>query len=385
MQKGLYRAALLSLMFTWLIWTVLLLASEAGSVSAAYVPPSPSSGLQAGPPLPPNDPSGIFEKYLSTDIPPANGFDFPVGDPDGQGGYTDLATGQVHQGWYVSTRLAQWYSYGIHPGEDWNGVGGANTDLGQPVHAVAGGLVIFAGPVGKSQRGVVVIQHAYYENHLKHRIRSVYIHLEDIRVSAGETVKRRQVLGTIGKNPNGKLLAHLHFELRWNESLSPAYWPSAHRKSKAWVQEHYADPSAFIRSHRNLPVPHEEDTLVLVDPGTGRMRLYSQGRLLAAHSIGLPADLPEGMYFAVRQQASDEKLQLNFPNKFDAARARERGQIPSHLESEIARAWQARKLPPENARLKRSIIIRNNQPASLQIPAGSMVVILRSNTPLATN
>jgi murein DD-endopeptidase MepM/ murein hydrolase activator NlpD len=362
-------------MFTWLIWTVLLLASEAGSVSVAYVPPS----ISPPPPLPPNDPSGIFEKYLSTDIPPANGFDFPVGDLDGQGSYTDLATGQTHHGWYMSTRFAQWYSYGIHPGEDWNGVGGANTDLGQPVHAVGVGKVIFAGNLGKSQRGVVVIQHVYYENHLKHRVRSVYIHLEDIRVSAGETAKRRQVLGNIGKNPSGKLLAHLHFELRWDESLKPTYWPSAHRKSKAWVLERYADPSAFIRSHRNLLVPHDEDTLVLVDPGTGRMRKYRQGRLVGAHPIGLKASLPEGMYFAVKQQASEDQLWLNFPNKFDAARARERGQIPSHLESEIAQAWQARKLPPENARLKRSIIIRSSQPANLQIPAGSMVVILANN------
>jgi hypothetical protein len=77
------------------------------------------------------------------------------------------------------------------------------------------------------------------------------------------------------------------------------------------------------------------------------------------------------MYFTVRQQ-------LNFPNKYDAAQARKKGLIPPQLEAEIARAWQSRKLPPEDARLKRSIIINTRRESSLQIPDGSMVVILGS-------
>src|SRR5437773_16918 len=59
-----------------------------------------------------------FERYLSTDFAPADGFDFPVGNPDGQGDYTDLATGQRYHGWYIATHFAENYSLGIHTGED---------------------------------------------------------------------------------------------------------------------------------------------------------------------------------------------------------------------------------------------------------------------------
>jgi len=381
MQKGLYRAATLTLMFTWLVWTVLLLASEAGPVPGPAEPVQLPAPVPAPAPLPPSDPSGVFEKYLSTDIPPADGFDLPVGDPDGQGSYTDLATGQSHHGWYVSTRFAQWYPYGIHPGEDWNGVGGANTDLGQPVFAVATGKVVFAGPCGKNQRGVVVIQHLFYENHEKKRIRSVYIHLEDMRIRVGQMVRRRQLLGTIGKVKSGKMLAHLHLELRTDESLQPTYWPSAHRKSRAWILERYREPSAFIRSHRHLLVPHQEEHLVLVDPGTRRMRCYRHGRLTGAYPLNLdrarPNDLPKGMYFVVPDSSSETHFhRINYPNKYDAARARSNGLIPAHREAEIARAWRDRRLPAGKEPSKRKIGFRlRNGPG---IPVGTMVVILPS-------
>jgi len=60
---------------------------------------------------------------MKTEITPADGFDFPFGDPDGKGSYTDKATGRTHNGWYVATRFTEKYSMGIHTGEDWNGSG----------------------------------------------------------------------------------------------------------------------------------------------------------------------------------------------------------------------------------------------------------------------
>src|SRR5690242_3102640 len=94
-------------------------------------------------------PQDAFAPYLGSDVPAADGFDFAVGDANGKGSYQDLATGTSYNGWYVATQFNEEYSLGIHTGEDWNGNGGGNTDLGQDVHAVANGLVAFAENCGR--------------------------------------------------------------------------------------------------------------------------------------------------------------------------------------------------------------------------------------------
>ncbi|HEY0434675.1 MAG TPA: hypothetical protein VGC95_12445, partial [Chitinophagaceae bacterium] len=88
-------------------------------------------------------PANVFEDYLSSAFPPADGFDFAVGNADGNGAYTDKSTGKRYNGWYIATHFAEVYSLGIHTGEDWNGIGGGNTDLGQEVYAVGNGRVVF--------------------------------------------------------------------------------------------------------------------------------------------------------------------------------------------------------------------------------------------------
>ena len=225
MKEIFSKAVIAALVVCWIFLTVLLLATEAGSMSV----PSPTRHpAEALPPPPPTNPADTFETYLGTDILPADGFDFPVGDPDGGGNYTDLATGKSFESWYVSVRFGEWYSHGLHPGEDWNGVGGGNTDLGQPVHAVAAGRVAFSGDCGQPSGGVVMIEHVYYHNGQKRRIMSVYRHLDAMRVEQGEAVRRRQVVGTLGRDPQGKFHAHLHFEMRsdvWGRVNPISYLP----------------------------------------------------------------------------------------------------------------------------------------------------------------
>jgi len=392
MERGIFRAAVCVLSACWLALTVMLLASEAGSVSVSRSSPPPP-GFQR--PLPPKDPADAFERYLSTDIIPADGFDFPVGDPDAQGNYTDKR-GKTHDGWYVAVRFLQWYSYGIHPGEDWNGVGGTDTDLGQPVYAAAAGKVVFAGDCGQPSGGVVVIQHAYFENHEKRRIRSVYAHLKGITVEKGDRVVRRQQIGKIGQDPKKTFHPHLHFEMRRNEEIGPTFWPSSNRKSKEWVRRNYTDPSAFIRSHRHLFVPSKEENLVLVDRASRRLRTYQDGRLTGQYSIR-SGKLPQGMYFIASRHESrltGSWLTINYPNRYDAARGREKQVLSPEQEAEISRAWRDRRLSRDRTHLGRGIGVtgystvppadckncvlmhdRDMQDAYKKIPKGSMVVI----------
>jgi murein DD-endopeptidase MepM/ murein hydrolase activator NlpD len=161
-----------------------------------------------------------FDEYMRAEFAPADGFDFPFGDGEGGGSYTDIATGKRYAGWYKATRFAEEYGLGIHTGEDWNGAGGGNTDLGQPVYAVANGRVVFAEDCGRLWGNVVVLEHIFYENRERREIRSLYAHLHEIKVRAGEEVRRRQLIATVGQDPEKLFGAHLHLELRRDASTT---------------------------------------------------------------------------------------------------------------------------------------------------------------------
>ena len=49
-----------------------------------------------------------------------------------------------------------------HLGEDWNGEGGGDTDLGDPVYSTAHGLVVFAQDYRLGWGNVVIVRHAYF-------------------------------------------------------------------------------------------------------------------------------------------------------------------------------------------------------------------------------
>src|SRR5262245_35485027 len=70
---------------------------------------SPSNSLSNSRP----EQGNPFDNFLRAEITPADGFDFPFGDPDGKGSYTDKATGKTHNGWYIATRFTEKYSMGI--------------------------------------------------------------------------------------------------------------------------------------------------------------------------------------------------------------------------------------------------------------------------------
>jgi murein DD-endopeptidase MepM/ murein hydrolase activator NlpD len=314
-----------------------------------------------------------FYQYLKTEIPPADGFDFPLGDADGKGGYTDKASGKRYSGWAVSVHFGQYYSYGIHPAEDWGGSGPPSSDLGQDVHAVANGKVAFADFCGRLFGNVVMIDHVFYENVEKKTIRSVYVHLHDIHVRSGELVKRRQVIGTVGQDPDKLFAPHLHLEFRWDQSLGPTFWPSSNGKDMDWVKRHYTDPSAFINAHRHAPIPAREANLILVDQQSYKMRHYRSGQLQGDYDVSFGQGegvkhvegdnrTPVGMYFVIQKHRGEfdgpyaayyggHWIKINYPNEFDAARGRADGQINASQQASITTAWRQRAPTLQNTKL----------------------------------
>ena len=77
----------------------------------------------------------------------SDGFDFPCGAPDGEGYY--VAAGLAEEAYY--NRFGAW-----HTGEDWNGLGGGDSDLGAPIHATANGQVITSDEVWCTERDEAV-------------------------------------------------------------------------------------------------------------------------------------------------------------------------------------------------------------------------------------
>ncbi len=151
-----------------------------------------------------------------------NGFDFPVGKPNAKGYYN-----------------AQKFQENNHLGDDWNGVGGGNSDLGDPIYAIGNGYISEVKDYEGGWGNVVRVVHLYkgklYE--------SLYAHCDSIIVEPNRFVKKGEQIATIG-NCNGAYYAHLHLEIRDSVGLDIGGGYSSDTTG-------YLDPSDSINKNRN--------------------------------------------------------------------------------------------------------------------------------------
>jgi murein DD-endopeptidase MepM/ murein hydrolase activator NlpD len=162
----------------------------------------------------------------------ADGFDYPVGWPNADG--------------YYKARGLRLRSP-VHFGEDWNGKGGGDTDLHDPIYAIGNGVVIFAYDIRAGWGRVIIIRHAYRDpksGAIKY-CDSLYGHNRTMLVKVGDKVKRGQKIATMGNN-RGMYMAHLHFEIRHNLKIGMK------RDSVDRTLANWADPTAFIEKYRKL-------------------------------------------------------------------------------------------------------------------------------------
>lgn len=153
----------------------------------------------------------------------ADGFDFPVERPDGEGYYD-----------------AQHFGKNNHLGEDWNGNGGGDTDLGDTIYTIANGKVSFVEDVKGGWGNVIRIIHTLKSGE---QVESLYAHCDTIFVKGGDVVKKGQKIGTIG-TAHGKYPAHLHFEIREKVGMPIGKGYSENIAG-------YVNPSKFIHKNRN--------------------------------------------------------------------------------------------------------------------------------------
>ena len=161
-------------------------------------------------------------------LPTAARFDFPIGSEHG-----------------ALTYNAQPFTEDRHLGDDLNGIGGENSDLGDPVFAVADGRVLLAQEAGPGWGNVMIVLHAVKENGARKYVQSFYAHLQTILAAPGQDVHRGQQIATIG-NAGGRYWAHLHFEMR--EFITPFIGPGYRQDTRGWI-----NPTEFIQQHRGAP------------------------------------------------------------------------------------------------------------------------------------
>ncbi|WMX15407.1 M23 family metallopeptidase [Aureispira sp. CCB-E] len=151
-----------------------------------------------------------------------DGFDFPVGKPDGKGYYN-----------------AQPFRKNDHLGDDWNAVAGGDSDLGDPIYSIANGYVVFAKDIGSGWGKIVRVMHQLDDTTY---VEALYAHCDSMLVQSNQGVKRGQQIATIG-NANGAYYAHLHLEIRDSVEMEVGGGYSSYYNG-------YLDPTEFIKAHR---------------------------------------------------------------------------------------------------------------------------------------
>jgi hypothetical protein len=177
-------------------------------------------------------------------MPRARRMDFPLGSAAGALTYNAQAFWEMNEA-----------RGGHHTGDDLNGIGGMNTDLGDPVWAIADGTVLYAGEPSHGWGKVVVVGHRV-DGRILH---SMYAHLDRIKVAVGQVLGRGDRIGSVG-TANDSYPAHLHFEIREGPGIDMGV-------GYTMVPGNRLDPSATVRDGRGADPAERRPSLLPVALG----------------------------------------------------------------------------------------------------------------------
>lgn len=153
----------------------------------------------------------------------------------------DMPMGSEHG---ALTYNAQPFRITRHLGDDLNGIGGMNSDLGDPVYAAATGRVVYRGIPGPGWGNMIILAHRVRNKETGELevVQSLYAHLDSMKVEPDQVVHRGDQIATVG-TAFGKYLAHLHFEIR----RGPYVFPGVGYADSAL---NCLSPERFIAEHR---------------------------------------------------------------------------------------------------------------------------------------
>ena len=210
--------------------------------------------------------------------------------------------------WYSAQGFGEKTDYGHHEAEDLNLLSGGDSDLGQPIYAIADGYVtsVCQNHVTKGFGRHIHIRHD------KENCWSHCAHLKDILVSENDTIKEGQLIGHVGKS--GTSLAHLHFAIK----IKPTGIEGI-AKTKEDLEK-WTDPLAFIDSWSKMdsgPITQDLDIrLQILDEnsvkteGDVRAIIGASKELIPLREDKLNADKEiERLRHQVEQDKSDLKME----------------------------------------------------------------------------
>ena len=146
----------------------------------------------------------FLSAWQANQIPTVTKMDTPMGSENGALVYN------AQTFWELNEKRG-----GHHSGDDLNGIGGMNSDLGDPVFAAGDGLVVFTGDPSPGWGNIVILAHRDAGGKPFH---TMYGHLLDIKAKLGSLVARGTEIGRVG-TANGHYPAHLHFEARATDGI----------------------------------------------------------------------------------------------------------------------------------------------------------------------
>lgn len=171
-------------------------------------------------------------------IPTATRMASPMGSEHG------ALTYNAQQFWRNNTKRG-----GHHKGDDINGIGGMNTDLGDPIHAIANGLVIYRGEPSSGWGKTLILAHRTPSGQI---LLSMYSHLHQSYSPFNDLIYLGEPIGTVG-TANLNYPAHLHLEMRDSTGVHIG------RGYNTSTPGECIDPTKTINSHRN-PIPENLHT-----------------------------------------------------------------------------------------------------------------------------
>lgn len=236
----------------------------------------------------------------------------------------------------------------LQPG-DWSVTGSGEQEAwSHPRSRTAHVLAVARGEVSEVTSTSVAVRHVFYENHHRREVEARFGGLARVTVQAGDAVTRGATVG-VARGPLATFTVALVRDGK-SEKLSE-----------------------FVASAEPSPPPLDERVLVLVHHDSYRVQVFENGRLSEDLKIGfgqakgrkrVQGDLmsPKGMYFVTKKHRGrfggrwaayygGHWIKVSYPNKYDAAWGRARGLVTAKQEAAIAKAWEARALPPQNTTL----------------------------------
>lgn len=189
-------------------------------------------------------------------------------------------TQDFNSNWYVALGFGTPQPYGLHEAVDLNLKSGGDSDLGEPLYAIADGEVT---SVHDHATGFGKHVHIF---HPSLNLYTHYAHCQDILVSLGNKVSEGQIIGHLGKS--GTSVAHLHFAIKRQPTGIDGVAKTAEDLTK-WL-----DPEAFFKQH--LTISNQSSPMIDEYSGLDLTNIESMRECARVW-----ADVRDGKYVALKE------------------------------------------------------------------------------------